>query len=213
LCPTSKPTNSTFGTYKHLEQIVHPYFDDPEKSNDEILDKIHYFMKYIINQNHIGCGKNNNEPGVNRNGVITGISDTINGMSTIDLARKNTIDANSNSSHQPEAVKLDDVWNIQEIRLLCRRKSKLREVLLSSPSDFSFLNEDCVLVYKEYPPDEVEEEEQEYLPYTETASSLWNGDTGEVYSVDDGGNDNIDFDYDCKWEHFSIEETVDIGWD
>ncbi|CAG8643159.1 7249_t:CDS:2 [Paraglomus occultum] len=223
LSPTSKSINSTFGTYKHLEQIVHPHLDEPMKSNAEILDKIHYFMKYIINpiggkgsNEAIISGVNENgvnEDGVNENGVITYIDNATDGMSTINSARNNTTHVNFSSSHQPKVVKLDDLWNIQEIWLLCRKKNKLREVLLSSPSEFSFLNDDSVLVYKEYPPDEVEEEE-EYVPYSETASSPWNGDTKDVYSVDyDGNDENIDSNDGCEWKHFSIEESADIGWD
>ncbi|CAG8612058.1 16787_t:CDS:1 [Acaulospora colombiana] len=49
LQPETKPSVTNFGSYEHLERIVFPFYDEPEKSVPEILDVIHYYMQYICN--------------------------------------------------------------------------------------------------------------------------------------------------------------------
>ncbi|CAG8609202.1 6603_t:CDS:2 [Cetraspora pellucida] len=43
------PLLSDFGSYDHIDQIVFPIYDEPDKSTSEILEVIHYYMKFLCN--------------------------------------------------------------------------------------------------------------------------------------------------------------------
>ncbi|RIA86259.1 S-adenosyl-L-methionine-dependent methyltransferase [Glomus cerebriforme] len=50
LNPSSKPLLASFGTYKHIENIVFPYYDEPDKTYEEILTVIHHYLQYLCNR-------------------------------------------------------------------------------------------------------------------------------------------------------------------
>ncbi|CAG8688524.1 15810_t:CDS:1, partial [Racocetra fulgida] len=49
LRPDDKPLLSDFGSYGHIDQVVFPIYDEPDKSTSEILEVIHYYMKFLCN--------------------------------------------------------------------------------------------------------------------------------------------------------------------
>ncbi|RIB16067.1 hypothetical protein C2G38_2247260 [Gigaspora rosea] len=49
LRPDDKPLLSRLGSYDHIDKIEFPIYDEPDKSTSEILEVIHYYMKFLCN--------------------------------------------------------------------------------------------------------------------------------------------------------------------
>ncbi|CAG8489058.1 19205_t:CDS:2 [Rhizophagus irregularis] len=93
LNPSSKPLLSSFDTYEHIEKIDFPYYNEPDKSYEEILETIHYYLQFLCNR----------------------IIDTTN--------------IKNDQQHEPNRIKIEEIWDIHRIRQLCKTKDKLRDVL------------------------------------------------------------------------------------
>ncbi|GBC01298.1 hypothetical protein RclHR1_04130014 [Rhizophagus clarus] len=127
LNPSSKPLLSSFDSYEHIEKIVFPYYNEPDKSYEEILEVIHYYLQFLCNR----------------------IIDT-------------TI--YKNEQHDPKRIKIEEIWDIHRIRQLCKSKDKLCDILRSS-SDFTLLNDEEMIVHKEYHLDSYDHRDKDYDYY------------------------------------------------
>ncbi|EXX74783.1 hypothetical protein RirG_047940 [Rhizophagus irregularis DAOM 197198w] len=128
LNPSSKPLLSSFDTYEHIEKIDFPYYNEPDKSYEEILETIHYYLQFLCNR----------------------IIDTTN--------------IKNDQQHEPNRIKIEEIWDIHRIRQLCKTKDKLRDVLRSS-SDFTLLNDEEIIVHREYHLDSYDHQEEDYDDY------------------------------------------------
>ncbi|CAG8733498.1 1454_t:CDS:2, partial [Acaulospora morrowiae] len=156
LQPEAKPIKTKFGSYEHVEKIIFPFYDEPDKNIAEILDVIHYYMQYLCNP------------------VIS-----------YDETKR---------SH----FRIDDLWSIHQIRLLCKSRDRLREVIGSS-TEFTLINEEEMVAHREYKLDSSEEDKDE--SYT----------NNEIFE-DDPGWPTDEFDSNEKWNDGWGDENCNNGW-
>ncbi len=126
---------TSFGTYNHVEKIVFPYYNEPEKSTEEILEKIHHYLQYLCNR------------------VMDSYMNDDDGDGDDDSKRKQIFD--------PNRIKIDEIWDIHRIKQFCKTKNKLLDVLGSS-SDFTLINNNEMLVHKKYQLDNNDDRDHKY---------------------------------------------------
>ncbi|CAJ0883726.1 12229_t:CDS:2 [Entrophospora sp. SA101] len=165
LLPGSKPMLSTFDRkYEHVKHIVFPFYEEPEKSVPEILEVIHYYMKYLCNK------------------IKYYFSDDDDDYYNVD---------SENGKLDENQVNLNELWNIHRIRQLCKSKDKLRDII-STCDDFTLLDKNRILVHRKYEIEvfnndgynKFEEQQQ----WSSPLPTIWN-DCDDYWKNDDDEND------------------------
>ncbi|CAI2182006.1 4458_t:CDS:2 [Funneliformis geosporum] len=102
LNPSSKPLLTSFGTYNHIKTIEFPFYDEPEKSTEEILSKLHYYLQFLCNR------------------VLDSYTSDV---EVVKSSRQQKYDSNH--------IRVQEIWDIHEMRQLCKTKYKLLDILRS----------------------------------------------------------------------------------
>ncbi|CAG8557016.1 17376_t:CDS:2 [Funneliformis caledonium] len=145
LNPSSKPLFATFGEYNLVKTIEFPYYNEPEKSTEEILSRLHYYLQFLCNR-------------------------VLDGYTNDDADDKRT----RREKFESNRIRVEEIWDIHEMRQLCQTQNKLLDVLRSSP-DFTLMNNnEEMIVHREYPLNtKVNDDEDPNWDTTPVATNEW----------------------------------------
>ncbi|CAG8615998.1 7748_t:CDS:2 [Ambispora leptoticha] len=128
----AKPMHSSFGEYQLVEHIVFPHYDEPEKTHEEIIEEIDYYMQFLCNNFEYN--------------------------SSASVALRNRLNV-SPSVTVDKYISFNELWDIHRIRQVCKSREKLYETLNACPH-FTMINSEWIQVHKEYKLDEVEAQDE-----------------------------------------------------
>ncbi|CAG8644239.1 5251_t:CDS:2, partial [Ambispora gerdemannii] len=177
----AKPMHSSFGEYQLVEHIVFPHYDEPEKTYEEIIGEIDYYMQYLCDN-----------PDYNSAAAVAIRNSS---SASVTISNNDSIDSNY--------VNFNELWDIHRIRQVCKSREKLYETLNACPY-FTVIDSELIQVHKEY---KLDAEPQDEINNDLKGSGFFNDDEdGCCYSE----SSNQSNEYECDSNRSSVSSSTQI---